>query len=118
MTTHIDREFSGEICRTKRRLYSETERHNYVGMEGRVTVTELLAYLAEHAPDTHLDQVFLNWTTVVWVNEATAVELAEQEARAVARAAKLKEYELSELLRLTVKYLAPLPDRYGAPDAE
>ena len=115
--TYAEREYSGEIRRTRQHLQDPARRHNYVGMHGRVSVTDLLAYLAENAPDSPLDQVFLNWTTVVWVNDATAEELAEHAAREVVRAAKIKEYELAELLRLTVKYLDPLTEKYGAPTA-
>ena len=105
--THTDHEFTGEIRRTKQRLWADDKRHNYVGVDGRISVPALLTHLSETIPDVPLDEVFLNWTTLVWIDDATPEELAQQAARKAKEAAKLEEWERETLDRLSAKYAAP-----------
>ncbi|WP_146079393.1 hypothetical protein [Rathayibacter sp. AY2B9] len=97
-------QWSGEINRTKNRSYSENQRHNYVGMKGRVSLPDLLAYLEKHAPGVPLENVGLNWATVVWVDAATPEEIAENERAKARQKARRREGELRMLAELRAKY--------------
>jgi hypothetical protein len=108
LSDYLEREYSGEIRRTRAHGFDGALRHNYVGMQGRVSVEALLTFLAENTPDTGLDQVFLNWTTAVWVDPATAEELSAQAAAAAKRAAALEAWERKTLAELTEKYGVPV----------
>lgn len=53
-------------------------RNGYLAMEGRISLAELTAHMAEVAPHAGPNDLMLNWATVVWQREATAEELEER----------------------------------------
>lgn len=86
-------------------------------MDGRVTVTELLTYLEEHAPGVPLDNIGIDWFSLVWVDEVTAKERADYDRRAARRTQNRIDWERKTLAELVEKYpdaqqsAAPAPEK-------
>lgn len=89
------------------RTAEHTDRVAYVSVDGRMSVTDLIAYLAEAAPGVPLSKINLNWATATWVRPANAEELAEREQRNEQVRARTEEWERATLARLTEKYGRP-----------
>jgi hypothetical protein len=83
-----------------------------LGMEGRVTLREILDHFAEKYP--HVDPMCLefNFATVVWDEPPTADDMADRQKRRADHAARTERWERETLERLTAKY-AGLSDYIG-----
>lgn len=79
-------------------------RNGYMAVDGRVSIADLIAHMAEVAPGVDLADIAVNWATVVWSRPATADELAER-AEALRRHDERHEaWEREALARLFRKY--------------
>jgi hypothetical protein len=79
-------------------------RRGYMSVDGRVSIADLIAHMAEVAPGVDLADIEANWATVVWTRQATADELAAR-AEATRRNEERREaWERETLARLIKKY--------------
>lgn len=119
--------FAGKIHRTRRSIHkSEADdlgiapdeapyaAHNYINMNGRITVAALLSYLEEHAPRIPLDDIGIDWFSLVWVDDATAEERADYDRRAARSTQNRIDWERKTLAKLLEKY----PDAHQPTTAE
>lgn len=105
--------FEGTIKRTHPKTFSGDRRHSYVGMEGRVGLADLLRFVEENAPTLTYDEIGLNWMTVVWEDDATPEEVAEQTERTAEQKRRLEAWERRTLADLIAKYGPPAPALNG-----
>jgi hypothetical protein len=83
------------------------KRSNYLAMDGRVSVADLLAYMALNHPSVHPSEMMLNFGTLTWVDDATPEELEQMRRWEEERGRKTEEWERATLQRLTEKYGPP-----------
>jgi hypothetical protein len=79
-------------------------RNGYVAVDGRISIAELIAYMADVAPGVDLADIEVNWATVVWARPATAEEIAQRKQAQDRWEARHEEWERKTLATLTAKY--------------
>lgn len=79
----------------------------YLGMEGRVTVRQVIEHFAETYPNVDPMDVELNYATAVWEEPATDEDRAKREAWAAKQAERTERWERETFARLQAKYGAP-----------
>ena len=84
-------------------------RTGYMAVDGRVSIADLIAHMAEVAPGVDLADIAVNWATVVWHRQATAEEIADRRQAEERWEARHESCERKTLARLTAKYGAPGP---------
>ena len=86
------------------RKEDDSPRQIYVAMSGRVSISDLLAYIATVDPNVSPDDLLLNFATVTWQREATDEERAERAAWQRESDAKHEKWERETVVRLAAKY--------------
>jgi hypothetical protein len=76
----------------------------YLGMEGRVTLREILDHFAEKYPHVDTMDLQFNFATVVWDEPPTPDDIADRQRRRADHAARTERWERETLERLTAKY--------------
>lgn len=79
-------------------------RNGYLAMDGRMTVAELIEKMAEIAPGVGLDEMQINWATVVWSRPATPEEEAERAEQRRKHDQRHEAWEIETLEKLLTKY--------------
>lgn len=80
------------------------DRVGYQGLDGRVSIAELIEHMREVAPHASLDEIMLNYATVKWTQPATAEELAERDGWKRRQRERTEEWERTTYARLKEKY--------------
>lgn len=104
MTT---REFTGSFKEIRRNIISEADddhRSCYMGMDGRVTVADLIDHLQAVAPGKGLDEIGINFATVRWVDDATPEEKQARADWRAANAERREKWERETYERLKAKF--------------
>jgi hypothetical protein len=76
----------------------------YLGMQGRVTLRELLEHFAEEYPHVDPMTLALNFATVVWDEPATPEDIAQREAFRAKQADRQERWERDTYARLKAKF--------------
>lgn len=76
----------------------------HMRMEGRASVADLLAHMAEVAPGVPPEDLMLDFATVTWSRPATAEELAERAAWAAKAQERHAAWERRMVAELSEKY--------------
>jgi hypothetical protein len=76
----------------------------FLSVDGRISLTEFRALLAERAHGVPDEEIEVNWGTAVWYEDATAEELAERAEQRRRSAERTEEWERGQLSRLAAKY--------------
>jgi hypothetical protein len=76
----------------------------YQEARGRVSVTDLLAHLAETIPSVPLEEIILSIPTLRWVESATAGEIASIEKAHREKEARTLQWERETYARLKAKF--------------
>lgn len=76
----------------------------YEGVDGRPTLGQLIAHLAEVAPHAGLDDIGINYATVVWVRPATEEEVADRDRRQKAHEERHLKWERERYWILKAKF--------------
>jgi hypothetical protein len=79
-------------------------RTGYMAVDGRMSITGLIAYMAEAAPDVDPADILVNWATVVWTRPATPDEINRRRQVQAAHDARHEAWELATYERLRAKY--------------
>lgn len=79
-------------------------RRGYMSVDGRVSITDLIAHMAEVAPGVDLADIEVNWATVVWTRPATAEELAARDEANRRGRERHEAWERRTLAHLIAKY--------------
>ena len=79
-------------------------RVGYLAMDGRMSIAELIERMRTVAPGVALEDMQINWATVVWTRPATAEELAVRRAADARQRERLEQWDRETLARLTEKY--------------
>jgi hypothetical protein len=79
-------------------------RNGCLAMDGRVSVADLIAFMADVAPGVDLEDVQVNCATVRWSRRATQDELEDRRRVMAAHAARHEQWERETLVRLIEKY--------------
>lgn len=79
-------------------------RNGYLAMDGRMTLAELIERMTEVAPGVPLEEININWATVVWSRPATPEEEAERAEQRRRHDQRREAWELETLDRLLAKY--------------
>lgn len=104
ITKLSDEAINGEISRTNVAPYGEDKRYNSVRMEGKVSLSALLDFVNANATNIASEDIFINWGSVTWIDNATPEEIAKLAARKADGKAKLEAYERQKLTELLAKY--------------
>lgn len=84
---------------------SDTDvRVGYMAVDGRMSIADLIAHMQEIAPDAALDDIQVNWATVVWTRLATSDELAQRRQAHERWEKRHEAWDRETLARLTKKY--------------
>lgn len=98
----------GEFRRAPKRTWKSSEDHSgmtcYLGMEGRVTVRQLLDHFAENYPHVDVMGVELNWVTAVWDEPPTPEDILKREHMWAQQRERTERWERETLARLKAKY--------------
>lgn len=84
-------------------------RTGYMAVDGRISIADLIAHMAETAPGVDLADIQVNWATVVWHRQATAEEIADRRQAEARWEARHEAWERKTLAQLTAKYGTPGP---------
>lgn len=76
----------------------------YLGMEGRVTVRELISHFEEKYPHVDPMHLELNYATVAWDEPPTDDDIAKREANIVWRNERQEAWETSMYAKLKAKF--------------
>lgn len=79
----------------------------YLGMEGRVTIGELIEHFAEKYPHVDPMALRLNCATVKWEEAPTPEDIASREKNRAWQAARQERWERDAYARLKEKFEAP-----------
>jgi hypothetical protein len=79
-------------------------RNGYMAVDGRVTIAELIEHMRQVAPGVSLDEINVNWATVVWSRPGTDEEIADRRQAEALWEARHEKWERETLARLTEKY--------------
>ena len=79
-------------------------RTGYLPMDGRISITDLIARMAELAPGVDIADINVNWATVTWQRPATSEELEERRLACKRHDERHEEWEKATLVRLAEKY--------------
>jgi hypothetical protein len=82
-------------------------RVGYMAVDGRMSITDLVEYMATVAPGVHPADIHINWSTVTWTRPATEEELAQRQAALASHNARQEAWERKTLARLLAKYGDP-----------
>lgn len=86
-------------------------RRAYMSVDGRMSIGDLIAHMAQVAPGVDPADIEVNWGTVVWTRPATAEELAAREEATRQQRERREEWERRMLTQLLAKYGAGLNQR-------
>jgi hypothetical protein len=96
----------------------------YLPMDGRISVADLIERMRTLAPGVPIEEMQINWATVVWKRPATQEELAQRRLAQERWESRHEEWERTTLARLIEKYgdpratvTSPKAAAGGAPDA-
>ena len=81
-----------------------TIRSGYAGIDGTVSITDLLAHVRTILPDISPDDIQINFATFRITREATPEEIAERQCHQQAQAERHEKWERETYERLKVKY--------------
>lgn len=76
----------------------------YMGMDGRLSVADLIGHLAQVAPGVPLEEVGINFGTVTWVDDATDEEKRQRAAWRAESAARRAKWERETYERLKAQF--------------
>ena len=76
----------------------------YLGMQGRITLAELIEHFAEKYPHVDPMRLNLNYVTATWEEPPTADDLAKREAWRVQKAQRQARWEEEMYARLKAKF--------------
>lgn len=79
-------------------------RVGYMAVDGRMSIADLIAHMREIAPHAALEEIQVNWATVVWTRLATGDELAQRRQAHERWEKRHQEWERQTLARLIKKY--------------
>lgn len=82
-------------------------RVGYMAVDGRMSITDLIAYMETVAPGVALDDIDVNWATVKWTRPADAEELAQRKRVTDRHQARHEAWERETLTRLKKKHRLP-----------
>lgn len=103
---------SGEIYENPQRSWQskddDSQMRCYLGMEGRVTLGELVAHFAEKYPHVDPMSLELNYATAVWSEPPTADDVAKREANRAWTADRQARWEADMYAKLKAKF-DPMP---------
>lgn len=108
-------ELKGSFGEIRRNIISKDDddhRSCYMGMQGRLSLADLIDHLSVVAPGKSLDEIGINFATVKWVDDATDEEKrdrAERQRRADERHAQW-ERETYERLKVKFGSVSVLPE--------
>jgi hypothetical protein len=99
---------SGEIDEKPHRSWQskddDSQMRCYLGMEGRVTLGELVRHFAERYPHVDPMSLELNYSTAAWSEPPTADEIANREKNRAWHAERLASWERETYDRLRAKF--------------
>lgn len=79
-------------------------RNGYLAVDGRVSIAELIYHMEQVAPGLTIEDMEINWATVVWSRPATGEELEQRRLAQAQWEARHERWERETLARLTEKY--------------
>jgi len=97
-------EFRREPSRSWKTVDDNSEMSCYLGMQGRVTVRELIDHFKAQYPHVDPMTVALNFVTAVWAEPATPEDIAQREAWRAKQAARTERWERETYDRLKAKF--------------
>lgn len=101
MTGQIDEKPSSRAWETRE---PDSQMRCYLGMEGRITVAELISHFAEHYPHVDPMTLQLNYATVAWTEPPTVDDIVLRERDRAWKVKRQDRWERAMYAKLKTKF--------------
>lgn len=102
--TEVIGEFRREPSRSWKTGDDDAQMRCYLGMQGRITLRDLLDHFAEKYPHVDTMDLQFNFATVVWDEPPTPDDVALRQKHRADQAARTEAWERKTYDRLRAKY--------------